>query len=186
MAVNFKLKPFPTHLPLPNIELTGNIKRQATPLESRCQHHLEIQYQLLGNLQEILIPASSDSPKRQDELWRTTCFECFIGIPNEPQYWEFNCSPSGDWNVYHFEDYRHKMKTEATLTELPLTLDRVDDRFTLSVKINLERLELGDRPLDLAITAVIQTIDETVTYWALTHKGNRPDFHRRDSFILTI
>ncbi|HIK30048.1 MAG TPA: DOMON-like domain-containing protein [Oscillatoriales cyanobacterium M59_W2019_021] len=178
MSIDFKLIPFGADRPIPDIEIVGKI--------DRCQNHLSLQYQLLGDLEKIAIPAPSDSPKRQDELWRKTCFEWFVSIPNEPQYWEFNCSPSGDWNVYHFEDYRHKMQTESTLTELPFTIDRDDDRFALSVKLNLDRLKLGDRPLDLAITAVIQNIDETVTYWALTHTGDRPDFHRRDSFILAI
>lgn len=178
MSIDFKLIPFSAHRSLLNIELMGYI--------DRCQNHLSLQYQLLGDLEKIAISGLSDSPKRQDELWQTTCFEFFIGIPNEPQYWEFNCSPSGDWNVYHFKDYRHKMQTESTFTELPFSVDRDDDRFALSVRVNLDRIDLGDRPLDLAITAVIQTIDETVTYWALTHNGSRPDFHRRDSFILAI
>ena len=44
---------------------------------------------------------------KADELWKTTCFELFLGHPKESNYWEFNFSPANEkWNLYSFDDYR--------------------------------------------------------------------------------
>jgi hypothetical protein len=176
--VNFTLHPFLSTESVPPIEIVGKIDRQ--------KNFLHLDYQLLGNLQDILIATSSDSPTRKDELWRETCFEFFLGIPNSSQYWEFNLSPSGHWNVYHFEDYRQGMQNESRLTDLPFKVDRKLESFTLSLEVDLDRLRLARPRLEIAITAVVKQTNKTITYWALTHQGSQPDFHLRESFILEI
>ncbi|MGB3237995.1 MAG: DOMON-like domain-containing protein [Geitlerinemataceae cyanobacterium] len=149
----------------------------------RHKNQLELNYQLMGDLQTIFIPQAFDRPTRQDELWRETCFEFFLGVENTSDYWEFNLSPSGHWNVYYFEDYRQGMQREAAFVELPFKVDRQPNRLILALKVDLEKIGLADRNLQVAITAVIKQTDETVTYWALTHTGSQPDFHSRESFL---
>lgn len=176
--MEFILQPFPSPELLPNIQISGEIQRDRT--------HLNLSYQVTGNLQQILIPPPVAAPTRQDELWKTTCWEFFLGVPNDRNYWEFNLSPSGHWNVYHFEEYRQGMQNESAFAELPFQIKRETDRVALSVEVNLAAIQLDERNLEVAVTAVIQHRDETVSYWALTHQGKQPDFHRRESFILQL
>ncbi|PMB10887.1 hypothetical protein CI592_04150, partial [Fischerella thermalis CCMEE 5328] len=83
----FSLQPFPTDKSLPNLQITGNIRRYGNQL-SLC-------YTLSGDLEEIAIAPLSNTPQRKHELWEDTCFEFFLGIKNSQQYWEFNLSPAG-------------------------------------------------------------------------------------------
>ena len=41
-------------------------------------------------------------------------------------------------------------------------------------------------PLRIALSAVIEEIDGTKSYWALRHPPGPPDFHHRDCFALTL
>jgi hypothetical protein len=176
--MKFSLQPFPSDEPVPKIEIIGKIDRH--------ENQLDLCYQLLGNLQDLLIATTSDLPTRQDELWRETCFEFFLGIKNTSPYWEFNLSPSGNWNVYSFEKYRLGMTSELAFTDLPFKIDRQSHQFTLSLEVNLETIGLTESTLEVGITAVIKQSDQRVTYWALTHPGSQADFHLRESFILKI
>jgi hypothetical protein len=176
-GLNFSLKPFPAVL-LPHIEITGNIG-----LHSRT---LTISYALLDHLREVVIPAPADKPDRKNALWEETCFEFFLSMPNSDKYWEFNLSPAGHWNVYRFKSYRRDMQEEPALTSLPFTAGRPPDALRLSLKLDLEKIILTDQVLRTAISAVIKPVTGKITYWALTHPGPQPDFHRRDSFILEL
>lgn len=176
--MQFKLYPHPSHKIPPDIQVTGDIERD--------RHRINLSYQLKGNLQNILIPPAVEPPTRQDELWKQTCLECFLGVPGDRLYWEFNLSPSGHWNVYHFEGYRQGMQAEMAIAELPFQVNLQAQDLTLSIELDLETLNLGDRALEVAMTAVIQDTDKTVTYWALTHQTETPDFHQRGSFILKL
>ncbi len=46
-------------------------------------------------------------------------------------------------------------------------------------------LPVGE-PLELGLTAVIEEIDGSHTYWALHHPEARPDFHHRAGFTLSL
>jgi hypothetical protein len=41
-------------------------------------------------------------------------------------------------------------------------------------------------PVVLGATAVVEYRDGTKDYWALAHKGEKPDFHVRESFVANI
>ena len=171
---SFRLTPFGEDN-IPNIEITGEI--------SRTEDQLSIRYQLSGNIEQILFPAPSTSPSRKDDLWKATCFEFFITIPDQPQYWEFNMSPSEDWNIYIMDQYRRVgFREEKAITELPF-------QFTLpnlEATVNLPPLFQTTQPLQVSITAIIQTKDGNETYWALTHPGPQADFHLREGFTILL
>ena len=38
----------------------------------------------------------------------------------------------------------------------------------------------------LGLSVVIETLDGAISYWALAHPSEKPDFHHPDSFILTL
>jgi hypothetical protein len=171
----FSLQPFSVNnLPL-NIEIKANTIYDA--------HKLSINYQVFGDINKIQIPSPVKIPARKDGLWEETCFEFFLGVINSPAYWEFNLSPSGNWNVYSFSNYREGMKKETTFTSLPFEFEQKSDHLSLKIKVNLDTIINNPQDLQIAITTVIKDKDNNISYWALKHTGDNPDFHRRDSFV---
>ncbi|MEM8832796.1 MAG: hypothetical protein AAGE96_26195, partial [Cyanobacteria bacterium P01_G01_bin.19] len=60
------------------------------------------------------------------------------------------------------------------------------ESLTVEAIVDLEKIDIGDRKLDLAITAVIEDKTEKLSYWALTHPATTADFHHQDSFIISL
>ncbi len=174
----FSLQPCPSVSPRPPFQIAGTIARQA--------NRLVMSYTLSGNLAEVVLPPPTALPSRQHELWQATCFEFFLGIQHSSQYWEFNLSPSGHWNVYRFSDYRQGMQEEMAFASLPFGVQTQENARSLSVDLDLTALIAVNQALEVAIATVIQHRDGKVTYWALTHRGVEADFHRRDSFIVQL
>ncbi|WP_295619761.1 DOMON-like domain-containing protein [Chamaesiphon sp. GL140_3_metabinner_50] len=181
----FKLIPFPTQALLPKLELSGRIDRQ--------NELLSIEYQLQGDLAILLTSGSTNAidppkalPSRKFELWEATCFEFFIGIPGNSNYWEFNLAPNGDWNVFHLDDYRQGLQNELAFVTLPFEIDRQANSLLLTLIFDLNKIIPPERPLEISVTTVIKSQQHEMSYWALTHPGTEPDFHRRDSFIIKI
>lgn len=174
----FSLEPFPSARPLPSVTMAVTIARQANALA--------ISYKLLGRLREVVIPEPAAVPNRQDGLWRDTCFEFFLAVRGSPPYWEFNLSPAGHWNSYRFTSYREGMRVEPVFTALPFTVETQRHALTLALELELSKIVSADPALEVAISAVLRHMDGSVSYWALTHRGSQPDFHRRDSFIIAL
>jgi hypothetical protein len=170
---SFQLQPFPDET-VPEIAIAGTCSRQ--------HNRLTVVYEVTGDGEEILVPAPA-TPTRKHDLWQETCFEFFLGLPDAPQYWEFNLSPAGDWNVYAFDDYRQRMREEDAIAVLPFT---VSHPLKLELSFDLGVIVPADQTLEIAITAVIQTQTQEISYWALMHPGLEADFHRRDSFVLEL
>jgi len=53
------------------------------------------------------------------------------------------------------------------------------------MEFNLDKLIRKDQFLEIGIGAIMK-FNKNKTYWALTHCGPIPDFHRRDSFIIKL
>jgi hypothetical protein len=174
----FSLQPFSDNEPLSNLKIAGNIARN--------ENLLIISYALLGDIKEVEIPPLSDTAGRSHELWQETCFEFFLGVKDSPGYWEFNLTSTGDWNIYHFDNYRQGMQEETAFTTLPFSVQHSPDCLAIALDIDLDKIVPADQILEIAITAVIKQKNGEVTYWALTHQGAEADFHRRDSFIIEL
>ncbi|MEB3292632.1 MAG: DOMON-like domain-containing protein [Synechococcales bacterium] len=150
---------------------------------------LELVYTLQGDLEPIAIAPPTVKPQRGDALWETTCFEFFLGHGDSSAYWEFNLSPSGDWNVYHFTDYRQGMQRETQISTLPFVVDHQADQLQLTLSLNLEKLGImPDAPdnLHLSVTTVIQTRSGVCSYWAIHHPAAVADFHDRRGFTINL
>ncbi|GAB4547605.1 MAG: hypothetical protein Tsb0014_42300 [Pleurocapsa sp.] len=180
---NFNLQPF-SNFPL-DLTITGNIIRHP--------NQLDISYLISGNLSaiaqrlalgETAIPSHNPMPQRKHQLWENTCLELFLGLKNTTRYWEFNLSPNGDWNIYRFTDYRQGMTEETAFASLPFDFKTNSHTLELNLTLNLEPIIPTTSNLAIGVTAVIKTQDNNLSYWALTHPGTKPDFHRRDSWIL--
>jgi hypothetical protein len=173
----FSLLPFERET-APQIQIEGTVSRQD------CQ--LDLSYSVSDPSAILLLPSWREHPVRRDELWQSTCFEFFLGIPDMPSYWEFNLSPAGDWNIYHFQDYRQGMVPETAIATLPFQVHRYPTVMHLELSCNLAQLVTRETSLQLSITAVLQTQKGAISYWALTHPAPDADFHHRSSFILTL
>jgi hypothetical protein len=178
---SFSLIPFPAPA-IPNIEITGRISRQG------CL--LALSYLLIGKTEDIILPSPVEHPNRKDELWKGTCFEFFLAQKGQPQYWEFNMSPSGDWNVYRMDAYRRVgFREETSIQRVQFETRKEASTFVLNAVVDLNPIfqhSCDSDLLEIAITAIIQTKDGNETYWALTHPAPQADFHRRESFILEL
>lgn len=173
----FTLEPFSSTKPLSDLKITGSITRRA--------NQLAIRYTLFDELKEVIIAPASDRPARKHELWKDTCFEFFLGIKDSQQYWEFNLSPAGHWNVYRFDGYRQGMQEETAFITLPFGVQNQADGLVVALDIDLDKI-VSAQAWEIAITSVIKHRDGEVTYWALTHRGAEADFHQRDSFIIEL
>ncbi len=174
---NFSLLPFPGTRPLP-FKMTGTFFRRGNTFG--------LDYHLFGDLTDIEIPPSANRPSRRIGLWENTCFEFFIGPRDSNRYWEFNLSPSGDWNVFCFENYRQGLFEEKAFSFLPCKAQVQPDSFRLVLEFDLSIIILADQALTMAVSTVIKTKQGEVTLWALTHPGPEADFHHKDGFIINL
>lgn len=175
---HFTLLPSDTGTAAAGITLGGSLTRRG--------EGLAIHYVLAGRLEGVRIPAPARPPARRDGLWERTCFEFFLALPGEEAYWEFNLSPSGDWNVYRLDGYRQGLTPEAAYAGLEIELRRESGSLHLNLACALPPLAQGHPPLRVAVCAVIEHENGLLSYWALAHPGPEPDFHRRDGFLITL
>lgn len=147
-------------------------------------HGLDLVYRLLGDLSALRIPPPA-SPTAADELWQHTCCEAFLATEDGTQYREFNFSPSGQWACYRFSDYRQRDDSFVPKAVPATEFQRLDDGFQLQASIPALLLPPG-RQLRLGLTAVIEAADGSKDYWALAHAAERPDFHLRQTFTLSL
>jgi hypothetical protein len=174
--MTFSLQPFPD-ADLPEIAIAGKLARHA--------NQLHLRYEVSGDVPRIDFALPSECPERRSQLWEETCFEFFLGLPNSSRYWEFNLSPSGDWNVFRLEDYRSGMHEETAIALLPFSVEQ-GEIFTLNLHLDLSTIIQPEQVVDLAIATVVKTLDGKISYWALKHCGEQADFHLRNSFEIAI
>jgi hypothetical protein len=153
---------------------------------SRVSGRLAVHYKLLGNLTEVVIPVPADMPARKNALWEETCFEFFIAARDASRYWEFNLSPSGNWNVFRFAAYRKGMQEDSAFGSLPISVCCRPGVLSLSLEIALDEILHRDQALEVGISAVIKYGDGTMRNWSLSHPGLQADFHRRDGFLIEL
>lgn len=177
-ARDFQLQPFPTAGSHADLTITGSISRDSGVLA--------IRYVVHGPRAVLAIPAPAKVPARRQGLWEETCFELFLAGKDRRCYWEFNLSPGGHWNVYRFDDYREGMREEPAFAALPLRFEARRTSLSLALECSVDRIMAADQCLEVAISAVLKHRDGKTTYWALTHPGPFPDFHRRDSFVVAL
>lgn len=120
---------------------------------------------------------------RSDDLWRHGCFEAFVGCGG-PAYVELNAAPSRRWAAYAFDDYRAGMRAAAAaVREQNWTLGAAVAAMELLVALPDARA--GD-DWTAGLSAVIETTGGDLSYWALAHPGDRPDFHNRNCFVARL
>ncbi len=174
----FCLAPFPGTDAVPEIGISGALSLHAG--------FLGLEYILSGAAGKIAIPGRADAPARRKGLWEETCFEFFIRQGNLKNYWEFNLSPAGHWNVFAFSGYREGMREEQSFSALPISTVKEPASFSLRLETDLGPILPRGGTLFFAVTAVIKAVSGEVSYWALSHNGPKPDFHRPEDFGIEL
>ena len=129
---------------------------------------------------------------RQDNLWKSTCFELFARRPDAAEYVEYNFAGTAAWAAYDFDGYR-QLARNATVHEPHLVDGRLEDRacdidhfYEFCVVLHREGILASDEAI-LGLSAMIEEMDGTKSYWALRHPpGDKPDFHHPDCFALEL
>ncbi|WP_066802182.1 hypothetical protein [Moraxella oblonga] len=113
---------------------------------------------------------------RCDFLWEKTCLECFFDF-GQRAYIELNFTPTGAFNLYHFDDYR----TPNTLpprwangTVFAITGTPLDTHHVYHVGVKLDNTAHMDI-CTISPTAILYQ-DNTPYFYAIKH-ANPPDFH---------
>lgn len=146
---------------------------------------LQLRFALIGAMSALRIPTPTQGGFA-DGLWQHTCFEAFIGDANSTAYREFNFSSSGHWAAYAFSDYRQRDAAWQPAQAPLLTTRFAANLLTLEARIAAALLPASSSTLHIGLTAVIETVDGELSYWALSHPGERPDFHQRAAFSLRL
>lgn len=156
------------------VEVHASVQ-ESLPAQSRWR----LRYRLQGNLPQLRIPSTASSPSPTDLLWQHTCFEAFVGKPSTRGYREFNFSPSGHWASYVFQDERVRDEGADESAIPPPCITLTVEPEALTLEANLPRAATLDGELLLGLSAVIETQDGNMSYWALSHPSELPDFHHK-------
>ena len=169
----------------------GPVRALTASAASGGEAGLRFRYVLEADLSVLRIPARRP-PRQAAELWQHTCFEAFIaGAANGGGYLELNFSPSTEWAAYSFASYRTGM-TAVALPDPP-RIEVTRSQAELAVVAHVggravlpEAWRAQGTKLRIALSAVIEDAGGGISYWALRHAPEKPDFHHPGGFVIEI
>ena len=147
---------------------------------------LQMTFRLDGDIPRIWVSSPGVS-RIATQLWHHTCFEAFIAVEGQPEYHEFNFAPSGEWAVYAFSGYRHGGPLANEMMRPHIAMRSAGRRLELDALVRLDALSAihPRASLCIGLSAVIEASDG-LSYWALRHPVDKPDFHDADGFALFL
>jgi hypothetical protein len=151
---------------------------------ARDDRGLWLSYALTGDLEALHI-ASPGQGEFADGLWKHTCFEAFLKPEGGAAYVELNLAPSRCWAAYGFRDTRQPTDWRPTGAPV-IDIARAGRTLRLTAQVPASMLgPAADAPVVLlGLSAVVETRDGDLSYWALHHVAGSPDFHHPDAFAL--
>jgi len=173
--VRFTLAPHPDNPADLRQDVTASLTR-------RPDGGLAITWAIRGDMAALHLPTPI-KPAPADALWRTTCCELFV-TAGDTGYREFNFSPSGQWAVCDFAGYRERAPLQPDRPAPTITCRSDETALRLDVELPAAALPAGE--LRLGISAVLETRDGGIGYWALAHAPGKPDFHHAIAFALEL
>ena len=147
---------------------------------------IQMTFRIDGDIRRIRVPPPA-VPRIATQLWRHTCFEAFIAVEGQPAYHEFNFAPSGEWAVYAFSGYRNGGPLANEMMRPHIAVRTTDSRLELDALVRLDGLSANHprASLRIGLSAVIEASDG-LSYWAIHHPADKPDFHNADGFALLL
>lgn len=122
--------------------------------------------------------SQTNSPSRNDFLWKQNCFECFFDT-GDKAYFELNFAPNGNYNLYRFDDYRTPNRQPPTWADG--TIEQLDgglaghQSYHFNIKVNTI---LAMDIVYINPTAIFYQNDGTPHFFAVKN-ANPPDFHNK-------
>ena len=139
---------------------------------------LQLVYVVAGNCAALRIPYATERPGLADGLWRHTCLEAFVAVDGDSAYREFNFSPSGQCAIYSFASERVRKPVEVDVAMQPsIHIHSGSEQLTLTAQLPWAALPPRGCALCIALSAVIEEANGQLSYWALQHPCEQPDFH---------
>ena len=161
------------------------VRSIAVEVDLSFEEGFALRFVVEGEIGAIVLPQGEGelviADSGTDGLWQGTCFEAFLTEEGQPDYTEFNYAPDGRWACYQFDDYRSLLRPDE-LAPWEMVAERSDAHYALRVEPGI----FPDTGSKLALSAVIEELDGTKSYWALAHPSGKPDFHHPDCFALTL
>lgn len=153
----------------------------------RTASRLWLRYRLEGDLDRVVVPPPA-APRFALRLWERSCVEAFVAAAGAEAYHEMNFSPSGEWAVFAFSAYRVLGALDGDLPPPRLTVRSGADALVLEVAVSLEALApaYAAAPLDIGLSAVVESVDGGLSYWSLAHPPGDPDFHHASTRALRL
>lgn len=147
---------------------------------------LRLTFRLAGDIRRIRLPSLGE-PRIAKQLWQHTCFEVFIAVDGQSAYHEFNFAPSREWAAYAFSRYRNGGLVTNEGLHPDIAVRPTGRQLELTSVVRLDELS-GIHPrasLRVGLAAVVEANDG-LSWWALRHPADRPDFHDADGFALLL
>ena len=177
--MRFELQPHPTSRLEPPFTLWASAERSAAFGETAT---LNLWFGVSAPIGRFVVPPPAAEPARRDNLWQSTCFECFLKEEGEEAYQEWNFSPSGDWAAYDFSAEREGM-APSEVNGPPYI--RTEDNFTWW-GVGATLAIPAEARLRISLSAVIEEQGGRRSFFALHHPSEQPDFHHPDCFVARL
>jgi hypothetical protein len=165
---------------------TETVRAMRVLVRRLASAELQMTFRLDGDISRIRIPPPGVARINPD-LWRHTCFEAFIAVDGQPAYHEFNFAPSGEWCIYALSGYRNGGPIADETMRPQIAVRSTGSRLELDALVRLDILSAihARASLRIGLSAVIEA-SEGLSYWALRHRSDKPDFHDADGFALLL
>jgi len=174
-------RPFHRVVPLHPYAPTEAVAAVDVHVSTEHPNALTFHYVVDADLTRLRIPPRTEST-RADELWKHTCFEAFLRGDTGTAYIELNVSPSTQWALYAFDDYRQGMRPLSPPQPPFIDVEQAEGRFEARAYVRLDTVSVTR----VALAAIIEENTGHLSYWALNHPGHKPDFHHPESFTLQL
>jgi hypothetical protein len=147
---------------------------------------LRMTFCLDGDISRIRVPPPR-VPRIGTQLWQHTCFEAFIALEGQAAYHEFNFAPSGEWAAYAFSGYRNGGPLANETMRPHIAVRSTGSTLELDALVRLDVLSAihPRASLRIGLSAVIEASDG-LSYWAIHHPADKPDFHNAAGFALLL
>lgn len=148
-----------------------------------------VSYRLTGDIANLDL-GEKPHHARVIKLWEKTCFELFIKNERD-EYIEFNFSPVFEWNCFFFKRKGDALAEWQNIERVNMDILHSMDVFQVIAEIKKDIFPAGflnksNKGLSAGITSVIKEKNGQISYWALSHHDQRPNFHDFRSFNVTF